>query len=39
MEINDFKLFDAHFHINDPRFPLIPINGYLPDATNFYDHE
>jgi len=28
----NFKIFDAHFHIIDPRFPLIPNNGYLPDA-------
>ena len=32
MEITDFKLFDAHFHIIDPRFPLVPNNGYVPDA-------
>jgi len=24
------KLFDAHFHIIDARFPLIPNDGYLP---------
>lgn len=23
-------MFDAHFHILDPRFPLIPNRGYLP---------
>jgi predicted TIM-barrel fold metal-dependent hydrolase len=23
-------IFDAHFHIVDPRFPLVPNNGYLP---------
>ncbi len=28
----DHKVFDAHFHIVDPRFPLVPNNGYLPDA-------
>ena len=27
-----FKVFDAHFHIVDPRFTLIPNNGYLPSA-------
>jgi predicted TIM-barrel fold metal-dependent hydrolase len=32
MEINHFKIFDAHFHIIDPRFPLIANNGYVPDA-------
>lgn len=25
------KLFDAHFHIIDPRFPLQPNNGFLPE--------
>lgn len=24
-------LFDAHLHIIDPRFPLIPDDGYVPD--------
>ncbi len=27
----NLKLFDAHFHIIDKRFPLTPNNGYLPD--------
>lgn len=26
-----FKIFDAHFHIIDNQFPLVPNNGYLPD--------
>ncbi len=39
MEINDFKLFDAHFHIIDPRFPLIPNNGYLPEAFTCDDYQ
>ena len=25
-------VFDSHFHVVDPRFPLIPNDGYLPDA-------
>src|SRR3990167_205956 len=25
-------LFDAHFHIIDPAFPLIPNNGFMPEA-------
>lgn len=25
------RIFDSHFHIIDPRFPLIPNDGYLPD--------
>jgi predicted TIM-barrel fold metal-dependent hydrolase len=31
MNIPDFKVFDAHFHIIDPRFPLVPNKGYLPE--------
>jgi predicted TIM-barrel fold metal-dependent hydrolase len=31
MTFMDFRLFDAHLHIIDGRFPLIPNNGYLPD--------
>ena len=38
MEIIDFKIFDAHFHIIDPRFPLIPNNGYLPDTFTCDDY-
>ena len=28
--ISDFPVFDSHFHIIDPRFPLIENAGYLP---------
>ena len=31
MNIPDFKVFDAHFHIIDPRFPLVQNRGYLPE--------
>lgn len=31
-------LFDAHFHIVDPRFPLVPNNGYLPDPFTAADY-
>jgi len=34
----DFKLFDAHFHVIDPRFPLVPNQGYLPDRYNTRDY-
>jgi predicted TIM-barrel fold metal-dependent hydrolase len=36
--MTEFPLFDAHFHIIDPRFPLVPNRGYLPDryTTNDY---
>ena len=32
------KIFDAHFHIIDPRFPLIANNGYLPPAFTCADY-
>lgn len=31
-------VFDAHFHIVDPRFPLVPNNGYTPDAFTAEDY-
>lgn len=33
-----FKLFDAHMHIIDKRFPLIENQGYLPDAFSCEDY-
>ena len=27
-------IFDAHFHVIDPRFPLVPNQGYLPRAVH-----
>jgi predicted TIM-barrel fold metal-dependent hydrolase len=30
--------FDAHFHIIDPRFPLVPNNGYLPEKFTAADY-
>ncbi len=32
------RLFDAHFHIIDPRFPLVANNGYLPPAFTTRDY-
>ena len=26
------KIFDAHFHIIDPNYPLVANNGFMPDA-------
>ncbi len=26
------QVFDAHFHIIDPRYPLVPNQGFLPEA-------
>ena len=34
----ELKLFDAHFHIIDPRFPLVPNRGYLPDRYTVNDY-
>lgn len=38
MDIPEFKLFDAHFHIIDLRFPLVPNQGYLPDRYTTRDY-
>ncbi|MDX1386166.1 MAG: amidohydrolase family protein [bacterium] len=32
-------LFDAHFHIIDPGFPLIPNQGYLPEPFTVSDYK
>ena len=31
-------MFDAHFHIIDPRFPLVPNEGYLPEPFTVDDY-
>ncbi len=31
-------VFDAHFHIIDPRFPLVPNNGYVPEMFTAADY-
>lgn len=33
------RLFDSHFHIIDPRFPLIPNQGYLPPMYTIADYQ
>ncbi len=33
------KLFDSHFHIIDPNFPLTPNNGYLPPTFKVEDYQ
>ena len=38
MDISEFKLFDAHFHIIDPRFTLVPNQGYVPDRYTTRDY-
>lgn len=32
------ELFDAHFHIIDPRFPIIPNDGFLPEPFTVNDY-
>jgi predicted TIM-barrel fold metal-dependent hydrolase len=36
--VADYDVFDAHFHVIDPRFPLVPNNGYLPDPFTVSDY-
>jgi len=31
MPLDRFDLFDAHLHIIDPRFPLVPNHGFVPE--------
>ena len=33
-----FKLFDAHFHVIDPRFPLVPNRGFVPERYTINDY-
>ena len=37
-KLNQFKLFDSHFHIIDKRFPLVENQGYLPDNFSVTDY-
>lgn len=37
-KLNQFKLFDSHFHIIDKRFPLVENQGYLPDNFSIIDY-
>ena len=36
--VADYDVFDAHFHVIDPRFPLVPNNGFLPDPFTVGDY-
>ena len=38
MALDRVRLFDAHLHIIDRRFPLVPNKGYLPDAFTCIDY-
>ncbi len=33
-----FEIFDAHLHVIDPRFPLVPNRGYLPAPFTAEDY-
>ncbi|EQA34743.1 amidohydrolase family protein [Leptospira inadai serovar Lyme str. 10] len=33
------SLFDAHFHIIDPQFPLVPNHGFLPEPFTITDYK
>jgi predicted TIM-barrel fold metal-dependent hydrolase len=34
----DFAVFDSHLHIIDPRFPLVPDQGYVPEPFTVDDY-
>jgi predicted TIM-barrel fold metal-dependent hydrolase len=36
--LNQFKVFDSHFHIIDKGFPLVVNQGYLPDYFSASDY-
>lgn len=36
--VADYEVFDAHFHVIDPQFPLVPNNGYLPEPFTARDY-
>lgn len=38
MFLRELELFDAHLHIIDPRFPLVPNQGYVPDEFSSRDY-
>jgi predicted TIM-barrel fold metal-dependent hydrolase len=38
MSLRSFRLFDSHLHIIDPRFPLVPNDGYLPPKFTCDDY-
>ena len=38
MDPTKWQVFDAHFHIIDPRFPLVRSQGYLPEPFTVEDY-
>lgn len=37
--LNSLPLFDSHFHVIDPRFPLVNNRGFLPDFFTLMDYK
>lgn len=38
MQLEPYQLFDSHLHIIDPRFPLVPNQGFLPSPFTVEDY-
>jgi predicted TIM-barrel fold metal-dependent hydrolase len=38
MPLDRFDVFDAHLHIVDPRFPLVPNQGFVPEPFTVDDY-
>lgn len=38
MDAIHYPIFDSHFHIIDPRFPLVPNQGYIPEPYGIEDY-
>ena len=36
--MDGYGIFDAHLHVIDPRFPLVPNEGYLPEPFTAEDY-
>lgn len=36
--LGSYPLFDSHFHIIEPRFPLVPNQGFIPEAFTCEDY-
>lgn len=39
MDATRSPIFDSHFHIVDPRFPMVANQGYLPDTYRIEDYQ
>ncbi|MFT5706920.1 MAG: putative TIM-barrel fold metal-dependent hydrolase, partial [Oceanospirillaceae bacterium] len=36
--LNTLPMFDSHFHLIDPQFPVVANNGYLPEPFTYSDY-